>query len=176
MEKIMAKQSISKKKVSGKTKRPVSTTTEVPSIITKEYLNPYWSNKENRHLIVTIKNLTTGKENMASIMDPDGTNPDMKQFLKRYTEEEIDNNTQLSLEKRNDNTKRKMERRESQIVRSKQEMLFNSKLEAFEVDTIKNSKNTKLKRLIRKSKSILEVQAYATILLMKEFENDSDED
>ena len=165
-----------KTKVPVKTNRPISTATEVPPIITKEYLNPYWANKETHHLIVTIKNLITGKENMASIMDPDGTNPDMKEVLKRYTEEEIDNNTQLALEKRNDNIKRKMERQESQIVRSKQEMLFNSKLEAFIVDPIKNSKNTKLKRLIRKSKSIIEVQAYATILIMKEFENDSDED
>ena len=167
----MAKRSISKKKVSDKTKRPVSTATEVPSIITKEYLNPYWSNKENRHLIVNIKNLTTGKENMASIMDPDGTNPDMKEVLKRYTEEEIDNNTQLSLEKRNDNIKRKIERQKSQAARADQEILFNAKLQSFEVDAIKNSKNTELKRLIRKSKSIMEVQAYATILIMKELEN-----
>ena len=137
----------------------------------KKYLFPYWSNKENRHLIVTIEN-PNGQSNMASIMDPDGTNPDMKLVLEQYTEDEIDKNTQDGLDRRNENIKRQMERRESQMVRGKQESLFNCKLEAFEVDAIKNSKNTEMKRKIRKSKSIMEVQAYATILLMKELEND----
>ena len=136
----------------------------------KKYLNPYWSNKENRHLIVTIE-MPNGQHSMASIQDPEGTNPDMKAVLEQYTEDEIDANTQEGLDRRNENIKRQMERRESQIVRSKQEALFNCKLEAFEVEAIKNSKNTELKRMIRKSKSIMEVQAYATILMMKELEN-----
>ena len=148
--------------------------TQVSEEITpkKKYLNPYWSNKENRHLIVTIE-MPNGQHSMASIQDPEGTNPDMKAVLEQYTEDEIDANTQEGLERRNENIKRQMERRESQAARSKQEALFNCKLEAFEVEAIKNSKNTELKRMIRKSKTIMEVQAYATILLMKELENDA---
>ena len=141
----------------------------------KKYLNPYWSNKENRHLIVTIE-LANGQHSMASIQDPEGTNPDMKAVLEQYTEEEIDANTQEGLDRRNENIKRQMERRESQQARAKQEALFNCKLEAFEVEAIKNSKNSELKRMIRKSKSIMEVQAYATILLMKELENGQEAD
>ena len=148
--------------------------TQVSEEITpkKKYLNPYWSNKENRHLIVTIE-MPNGQHSMASIQDPEGTNPDMKAVLEQYTEDEIDANTQEGLERRNENIKRQMERRESQAARSKQEALFNCKLEAFEVEAIKNSKNTELKRMIRKSKTIMEVQAYATILMMKELENDA---
>jgi len=151
--------------------------TQVSEEITpkKKYLNPYWSNKENRHLIVTIEQ-PNGQHSMASIMDPDSTNPDMKAVLEQYTEEEIDANTQEGLDRRNENIKRQMERRESQQARAKQEALFNCKLQAFEVDAIKNSKNTELKRMIRKSKSIMEVQAYATILLMKELENGKEAD
>ena len=151
--------------------------TQVSEEITpkKKYLNPYWSNKDNRHLIVTIE-LSNGQHSMASIQDPDGTNPDMKAVLEQYTEEEIDANTQEGLNRRNENIKRQMERRESQQARAKQEALFNCKLQAFEVDAIKNSKNTELKRMIRKSKSIMEVQAYATILLMKELENGKEAD
>lgn len=137
---------------------------------TKKYLFPYWSNKENRHLVVTIEK-PDGQTNIASIMDPDGTNPDMKAVLEQYTEEEIDANTQEGLDRRNNKIKQQMERRESQQARAKQEMLFNCKLEAFEIDAIKNSKNTDMKRLIRKSKSVMEVQAYATILLMRDIEN-----
>ena len=138
----------------------------------KKYLNPYWSNKDNRHLIVTIE-MPNGQHSMASIQDPEGTNPDMKAVLEQYTEDEIDANTQEGLDRRNENIKRQMERRESQAARAKQEALFNCKLEAFEVEAIKNSKNTELKRMIRKSKTIMEVQAYATILMMKELENDA---
>ena len=146
--------------------------TETPK---KKYLNPYWSNKENRHLIVTIEQ-SNGQTSMASIQDSDGTNPDMKAVLEQYTEDEIDDNTKKGLDIRNENIKRQMERRESQAVRGRQEMLFNCKLEAFEIDAIKNSKNTELKRMIRKSKSVMEVQAYATILLMKELENGKEAD
>jgi hypothetical protein len=151
--------------------------TQVSKEITpkKKYLNPYWSNKDNRHLIVTIE-LANGQHSMASIQDPEGTNPDMKAVLEQYTEEEIDANTQEGLDRRNENIKRQMERRESQNARAKQEALFNCKLEAFEVEAIKNSKNAELKRMIRKSKSIMEVQAYATILLMKELENGKEAD
>jgi len=141
---------------------------------TKEYLNPYWSNKENRHLIVTIK-LPNGIERMASIQDKDGTNPDMKEVLRVFTEEQIDENTKVNLDKRNDSIKKTAERRESQKARAQQEALFAAKLEAFEIDTIKNSKNTQLKRMIRKSKTIMEVTAYTTILLMKDLESGKEE-
>ena len=129
--------------------------TQIPQ---KEYLNPYWSNKENRHLIVTIK-FPSGKTSTASIQDTDGTNPDMKEILKTYTEEEIDANTQKGLDARNDKIKKHAERKESQKARAKQEALFAMKLEMFEIDTIKNSKNTKMKRLLRKAKTIPEAQA-----------------
>jgi len=140
----------------------------------KQYKDPYWSNRENRHLIVTIVQ-PNGKEQIASIHDKEGTNPDMKAVLEQYTEEQIDDNTNQALERRNNNIKKSAERRESQKARAKQEALFNAKLEAFEIDSIKNSKNTQLKRLIRKSKSIMEVQAYTTILLMKDLESAEEE-
>ena len=53
----------------------------------------------------------------------------------------------------------------------KQEMLFNSKLEAFEITAVKESKNTNLKRLIRKAKTPMEVNAYTTILLMESMDD-----
>ena len=95
----------------------------------------------------------------------------MKAVLEQFTEEEIDANTQKGLERRNENIKRQMERRESQAARAKQESLFNAKLQAFEIELVKNSKDTEMKKAIRKSKNIMEVQAYATLLMMKELEN-----
>ena len=39
---------------------------EVVSPPNKKYLFPYWSNKDNRHLIVTIEN-SAGQQNMAYV-------------------------------------------------------------------------------------------------------------
>ena len=44
------------------------------------------------------------------------------------------------------------------------------KLEAFESDLIKNSKDKELKKMIRKAKTLIEVQAFSTILIQKELE------
>ena len=95
--------------------------------------------------------------------------------LQQFTEEEIDENTQRGLDRRNTRIRQQAERREAQQSRAKQEALFAAKLSAFEIDAVKESKNTKLKRLIRKSKSIMEVQAYCSILLMQEIENAEEE-
>jgi len=156
---------------------PPVTTGVLPAVDSqtkKTYLNPYWSNKENRHLIVTIR-FPNGKESMSSIQDKDGTNPDMKAVLEEFSEEEIDENTRKGIQQRDENVKKQVERKESHMLRVKQESLFAAKLEAFEIDTIKKSSNTKIKRLIRKSKSIMEVQAYCSILLMQEIENEENE-
>jgi hypothetical protein len=52
-----------------------------------------------------------------------------------------------------------------------QEQLFVAKLDAFEIDAVKNSKNRDLKSKIRKSKNFMEVTAYTVMLLMQEEAN-----
>ena len=47
----------------------------------------------------------------------------------------------------------------------KLEKLFNYKLEAFEVEEIKNSKNRKLKAKLRRAKSKIEVDMYSIMIL-----------
>ena len=55
--------------------------------------------------------------------------------------------------------------------RMKQETLFEMKLEAFECELIKNSDNKELKKMIRKAKTPVEVQAFSTILIQEELQN-----
>ena len=90
--------------------------------------------------------------------------------MEEYGEEELDRLTALV----NDIESEKLERHEEQKIiqlnRMKQETLFNIKLEAFEIEIVKNSKNKELKKLIRKAKTPLEVQAYTTILIQKEMD------
>lgn len=131
-----------------------------------KYAAPYWSNKERKHIVVTLE-YNDGRRATASVQDMDGTNPDYKAILEEFGEEQIDANTAEGVQRRDDQIKKRLQRKESEKIRAKQEMLFGAKLEAFEITAVKESNNTNLKRLIRKAKTPMEVNAYTTILLME---------
>ena len=97
----------------------------------------------------------------------DGTNPDYKAILEEFGEEQLDKNTEEGVRRRDENIKKRLQRKETEAVRAKQEQLFGAKLQAFEIEAVKDSSNIELKRLIRKAKSPMEVTAYTTILLME---------
>ena len=131
-----------------------------------KYVFPYWSNKDTKHLIVTLE-YPNGTRATASVQDIDGGNPDYNAILEEFGEEQIDANTADGIARRDDQIKKRLQRKESEAIRAKQEQLFGAKLDAFEITAVKESKNTNLKRLIRKAKTPMEVTAYTTILLME---------
>lgn len=131
-----------------------------------KYIFPYWSNKDSKHLIVTLE-YPNGTKATASVQDVDGNNPDYNAIIEEFGEEQIDANTAEGVARRDDQIKKRLQRKESEAIRAKQEQLFGAKLEAFEITAVKESKNTNLKRLIRKAKTPMEVTAYTTILLME---------
>lgn len=55
------------------------------------------------------------------------------------------------------------------------EELFNYKMEAFEVEEIKNCKNRKLKGKLRRAKSKIEVDLYAMMVLQEHIANEEKE-
>ena len=69
-----------------------------------EFEFPYWSNKEAKHMIVTI-NYPNGTRATASIQDNDGSNPDYKRIMEEFGEEQIDANTEEGLKRRDENKK-----------------------------------------------------------------------
>ena len=141
----------------------------VPEEIKKRnfvYKDPYWSNKDAKHIIVTLE-YKDGRKSTASIQDKDGTNPDYIAILEEFGEEVLDKNTEEGVKRRDEQIKKRLQRKETEAVRARQEQLFGAKLQAFEIGAVKESKNTNLKRLIRKANSPMEVQAYTTILLME---------
>lgn len=131
-----------------------------------KFTDPYWSNKDAKHVIVTIE-YPNGKRATASVQDNDGENPDYKRIMEEFGEEVLDKNTEEGVKRRDEQIKKRLQRKETEAVRARQEQLFGAKLQAFEIGAVKESKNTNLKRLIRKAKSPMEVQAYTTILLME---------
>ena len=144
----------------------VTTVEETPKEKKFKYVAPYWSNKDTKHLIVTLE-YPNGTRATASVQDVDGDNPDYNAILEEFGEEQIDANTAEGVARRDDQIKKRLQRKESEAIRAKQEQLFGAKLDAFEITAVKESKNTKLKRLIRKAKTPMEVTAYTNFLLME---------
>jgi len=164
----MAKNSKPAKVKVGDKEYTVETVDESTQVKVKpKYVYPYWSNKDQKHIIVTLE-YDNGTKATASIQDLDGKNADYKAIMEEFGEEVVDANTQEGIERRDEHIKKRLQRKESETIRAKQEMLFGAKLESFEIAAVKESKNTALKRLIRKAKTPMEVSALTSILIQEE--------
>jgi len=78
------------------------------------------------------------------------------------------NETTEERRRRHKELARAEEEEKQQMDRQKNEMLFQAKLEAFEIDEIKGSMDRQMKSKIRRAKNLMQVQAYAAALIMKE--------
>jgi hypothetical protein len=135
-----------------------------------KYKNPKWIKKEIRSLECEI---LMGDEYQHCIVNAgpakDGfVNKDFDAIMELIGEEEVDRLTAIEDEKKEAEETKKKEQAEVHKNRVKQEALFEMKLEAFEIPLIKDSKNNEMKKNIRRAKSIVEVQAYSTILIQEE--------
>ena len=128
--------------------------------------NPYWSNKETKHIIAEFV-YEDGRRQLASIVGSED-NPDYVEILEKFTIEQIDANTKERLDKRDEQIKRNRDRQEVDRTRMQQEALFAAKLDAFEIPIIKTSTNRAAKAKIRKAKTLMEVTAYAVMLMIQE--------
>ena len=133
---------------------------------TKDYEEPFWLNKELKQVMVIII-YPDGKRLPASVSG-EGENPDYVAIMEKFTEEHIDENTRRREERRAEEVRQRMERSKVDMQRRKDEALFEAKLEALEIPVIKNSTNKAMKTKIRRSKSALEVMAYAVMLIQSE--------
>ena len=94
--------------------------------------------------------------------------------VEELTEKFIDKNTD---ERVNRKFKEQEQQRQLEINKRKAErleQLFNYKLETFEVEDIKESKNRILKSRLRRAKSIPEVNLYAIMIIQDKLENDKE--
>ena len=90
--------------------------------------------------------------------------------VKFLGEEHIDKNTEARVKRKYDRQQAKKEAINAQKKAQQLEKLFNHKLEIFEIEEIKKSKNRKLKAKIRRSKSIIEVNIYAMLIMKEELD------
>ena len=100
--------------------------------------------------------------------------PLFDECVEELTKEFIDKNTD---ERVNRKFKEQEQQRQLEINKRKAErleQLFNYKLETFEVEDIKESKNRILKSKSRRAKSIPEVNLYAIMIIQDKLENDKE--
>lgn len=142
------------------------------NVVSKKYSDPVWGDNSKNSVLVTI--ITETEDGNILVQDAsvskDESNPDWQAIVKEYKETGIDNNTKavVALNKENiiAKTAAQKEERASSLERGKQEKLFETKLAIFEIENIKNSKDRKIKSLIRKAPTEIEAMAYATALLL----------
>ena len=128
---------------------------------TKELLNCISEHKEGFKDVRQVHKLKRG-------------DPLFDECVEALTEKHINVNTDRRVNKK---FKEQEQRRQLELNRRKAEkleQLFNYKLETFEVEDIKESKNRILKSKLRRSKSIPEVNLYAIMILQDKLENDKE--
>lgn len=140
--------------------------------------NAFWENPEKDKLNCILEMQDdAGREErhvmMLNKMDEDGNpNPVFEEVISALGEESIDRNTEERKVRKAAEREEKLQRDEEHARARKLEQLFNYKLEMFETEEIKNSKNRKLKAKIRRSKSQLEAVYYALKLLEETYEEE----
>lgn len=128
---------------------------------TKELLNCISEHKEGFKDVRQVHKLKRG-------------DPLFDECVEALTEKHINVNTDRRVNKKFKEQERQRQLEISNRKAQKLEQLFNYKLETFEVEDIKESKNRILKSKLRRSKSIPEVNLYAIMILQDKLENDKE--
>lgn len=132
----------------------------------RTFQEPYWVNNSKQSVIVKII-YDDDVIDTAHINREEG-NPDWQELLNTFSIRDIDKSTQKLDEELEEQKRMKEESIKDSKQRAEGDEIFGAKLAIFEIDEVKNSKNRTLKSKIRKAKSVIEAQAYASILIMKE--------
>ena len=94
-------------------------------------------------------------------------NPDFDEVVDALGEDVIDKETEDRVERKKAEKEEHVQRDKEHAKARKLEKLFNYKLEAFEVEEIKNSTNRKLKAKLRRAKSRIEVDMWSIMILQE---------
>lgn len=145
----------------------------------KEWVHPFWETAQKDRITVRLNinhddgSFSTSVARVSKYDDNGNITPDFNEILEQNDEASIQKNTEERLERHKERREQDVKRQQEKVEAKRLEDLFNQKLAAFEISTIKNSKNRLLKSKIRKSRNVVEMNAYATILIMEEMNNES---
>lgn len=146
--------------------------------------NAYWENPEKDRLNCILEMEDDVGRKITQVMllsrlDKDGSENELfNEVIESRGVEEIDRNTEERKVRKTSEAEEKKQREEEHARARKLEELFNYKLEVFETEEIKSSKNRKLKAKLRRAKSKVEVNLWALKILeesLEEVENVGEE-
>lgn len=142
-----------------------------------EYMdNAYWET-EDRSIVKCIRLTTIDEKSNKKKKDvlqfkktlPDGSEcPNYREVVEKFGIKRIDENTAERKERKSREEKERRAMAEQKQKTAQLEKLFNLKLQAFEIDEIKNSNDRVLRTKLRRAKNEVEMNALATILIAKE--------
>lgn len=138
--------------------------------------NAFWETEEKNQLNCILEIVDDEGREIRQVMklnrtDRDGSeNPMFNEVVEALGEARIDQETQDRVERKKAEAEEHKQRELEHQKARKLEKLFNYKLEAFEVEEIKNSKNRKLKGKLRRAKSRIEVDLYSIMILQEQLE------
>ena len=142
--------------------------------------NAFWETDEKKELNCILEmeddmGRVTRQQMLLARYDRDG-NPNelFAEVVDALGEELIDKETTDRVERKAAEAEEEKQRDLEHQKARKLEKLFNYKLEAFEVEEIKNSKNRKLKAKLRRAKSKIEVDMYSIMILQEQLEAETD--
>lgn len=136
----------------------------------KTIKNPHWINNARTVLSVEF-HYDDGRVMSAVVNGDDVNNVDLKQVLAEFTSEQLEENTRKAIAKQNRDREAIEKKEAAEKDRQRQEALFALKLKAFEVEAVKNTPEKKLKSALRRAKSDIEVFAFASAIIIKDFES-----
>jgi hypothetical protein len=133
--------------------------------------NAFWETETKEQLNCILEMVDDADRETRQVMklnrlDKEGNENLMyNEVIEELGMELIDKNTQERIDKKK-NEKAEAEMRETEHAKARKlEELFNYKLEVFETEEIKNSKNRQLKAKLRRAKSKVEVNLWAIEIL-----------
>ena len=139
----------------------------------KEWRHPFWETAAKDRTTCRL-NITHDDGSFSTSVarvskyDQDGkVTQDYNEIIEQNTIEAIDKFTEERIQRHNQERESTLKREKEKHEAKRLEDLFNYKLQTFEIPEIKESSNRKLKSKIRKAKNLIEMNAYATILLME---------
>lgn len=142
--------------------------------------NAFWETDEKNKLNCILEmeddvGRVTRQVMLLNRHDRDG-NPNelFNEVIEALGEEAIDKETEDRVIRKKAEAEEEKQRELEHNKARKLEKLFNYKLEAFEVEEIKNSKNRKLKAKLRRAKSKIEVDMYSIMILQEQLEAETD--
>lgn len=142
--------------------------------------NAFWETDEKKELNCILEleddvGRVTRQQMFLHRHDKDGSENELfNEVVEALGEQRIDEETESRVVRKKAEAEEEKIREEEHQKARKLEKLFNYKLEAFEVEEIKNSKNRKLKAKLRRAKSRIEVDLYSIMILQEQLEAESD--